>query len=197
MINIDQNLFLFINSFVGKSPFFDGFAKLMVNEFFIPTTLSLILFGIWFYWDNPKDKDLKQKYVVSGILAVILASTAVVSLINNIFQRLRPFEVLDVNLLFYTPTDPSFPSNATVVVFALATAIYLAEKRWGWIALFLAGFYGFLRIFVGIHFPLDIIVGAIIGIGSVLIVNLFDKILMQILLFLRKALASLKLEEFS
>ncbi len=197
MINIDQNLFLFINSFAGKSPFFDGLAKLMVNEFFIPTILALMIFGIWFYWDSSKDKDLKQKSVLSGVIAVLIGSMVFVSLINNLVQRSRPFENQEVNLLFYMPTDPSFPSNATVVAFALATAIYLAEKRFGWIAFFLAGFYGILRIFVGIHFPLDIIAGAIIGLGSVLLVNFFDKILMQILLFIRRVMKTFNLEEFS
>ena len=197
MLNLDQNLFLFINSFAGKSPFLDGLAKLMVNEFFIPTLLALMVFGIWFFWENSKDKDLKQKALVAGFIGVMIGSLVVVSLINNLVQRPRPFEGLEVNLLFYMPTDPSFPSNATVVAFALATGIYLADRRFGWITLILAGFYGFLRIFVGIHFPLDVIVGAIIGIGSVLIVNLFDKILLQILSFLRKTLIYFKLEEFS
>jgi undecaprenyl-diphosphatase len=196
IIKLDQDLFVFINGFVGKSSFFDSLAKLMVNEYFVPTILSLILFAFWFYWDG-KDKNLKQKSVLLGVLGVILGSIGIVSLINLLVQRARPFEVLETNLLFYRPTDPSFPSNSAVVAFALAYAIFIADRKIGLASLGLAAFYGFLRVFVGVHFPLDVIVGALIGIVSVVFVNLFGDFLTKILVLLQGLLKRLHLEEFS
>lgn len=196
IIKLDQDAFLFINSFVGKSPFLDSLAKLLVNEYFVPTILSLILFAFWFFWQK-NDKDSKQKSVLLGVLGVGLGSLVAVSVITMVIQRARPFDVLVVNLLFYRPTDPSFPSNATVVAFALATAIFLGDRKIGLAALALAGFYGLLRVFVGVHFPLDIVAGAFIGIMSIVIINLFDKILMQIVIFLRILLRRAHLVEFS
>lgn len=196
VIKLDQNLFLVTNGLVGQNELFDNLAKLMVNEYFIPTTLSLLLFAFWFYWDG-NDKELKQRSVLLGVLGVVLGSMGVVSLINALVQRARPFEELGTSLLFYKPTDPSFPSNATVVAFALAYALFLADKKIGLAALLLAGFYGFLRIFVGVHFPLDVIVGAIIGILSVALVNFFDGFLNKILIILRSFLRKIHLEEFS
>ncbi len=196
LLEVDHNLFLSINGLVGKNQIFDNIAKLMVNEYFIPTLLSAFLFALWFYWEK-EDKDTKQKGVVAGVLGVGLGSLAVVSAINFLVQRARPFDILHVNLLYYRPTDPSFPANSAVVAFAIATAIYLAEKKLGIAALLIAAFYGFLRVFVGVHFPSDVLAGATVGIASTLFVSLFDPILAQIVGLLRKLLKVLYLEEFS
>ena len=192
---IDQNIFLFINSFVGKSEIIDSTAKLLVNEYFLPTILSIILFSFWFYWRE--DKDTKQRSVLLSVLSVTLGSMVLVSLINFFIQRPRPFDVLDVNLLFYKPTDPSFPSNATVVIFALALSIFSADKKIGLVALILALIYGFLRVFVGVHFPFDVLVGAFIGIASVVVLKKFDVYLMEVVRFVRKLLKVIYLKEFS
>ena len=192
---IDQNIFLFINSFVGKSEIIDSTAKLLVNEYFLPTILSIILFSFWFYWRE--DKDTKQRSVLLSVLSVTLGSMVLVSLINFFIQRPRPFDVLDVNLLFYKPTDPSFPSNATVVIFALALSIFSADKKIGLVALILASIYGFLRVFVGVHFPFDVLVGAFIGIASVVVLKKFDVYLMEVVRFVRKLLKVIYLKEFS
>ncbi len=195
IIKLDQDLFLLINSFVGKSPFFDSLAKLLVNEYFVPTTLSLILFALWFYWEK-SDKDIRQKTVLLGVLGIALGNS-IVKVTAVFIQRTRPFEVLDTDLLFYRPTDPSFPSNAVVVAFVLATAIFLADKKIGLVALILSVFYGFSRIFVGVHFPLDVIGGAGVGVISVVIIKLFDKWLVEMVALLRNFLKRAHLEEFS
>ncbi|MEX0616348.1 MAG: phosphatase PAP2 family protein [Candidatus Woykebacteria bacterium] len=194
--SVDRDLFIFINSFVGKSSSFDALAKPLVNEYFVPTVLSLIIFSMWFYWDK-KDKDVKQKGVLISVLGVVVGSLLLVTIINMLFQRPRPFEDLDVNLLFYKPTDPSFPANSAVVAFALSTAVFLVDKKAGVAALLLSAFYGFLRVYVGVHFPSDVIAGALIGAGSTIFVSQFDKLLMEVVKILRTLLEALGLAEFS
>lgn len=197
LIEIDQKLFVAINSLANKNTLLDQIVKTMVNEYFITTALSLILFSLWFW--GKVDRDLKQKSVLLGVFGVIIGSIGVVSLVNFLVQRPRPFDLMPVNLLFYKPTDPSFPSNSAVVAFALAYAIYLGDKRLGLVALMLAGLYGFFRIYVGVHFPSDILAGAFIGIASVAVLNLkfFDRLHEKILNVLRNIFKSLRLEEFS
>ena len=197
IIELDQQLFLFINGFVGNSDFIDNIARTTVNEYFVPTLLSLILLGIWFYWDASKRRDVNQKSVVVSVIAVGFASLVIVSLMNYFFDRPRPFDVLETNLLFYKPTDPSFPSNSTVVAFSLATSAFLANKKVGIIALILSAFYGLTRIFVGIHFPLDVLTGAIIGILAVFVLSRFKFFLMRIVLIVRNILKILNLGEFA
>ena len=197
IIEFDQQIFLYINGFVGKSAFIDMVARITVNEYFVPTILSLFLLGLWFYWNNSKVRDINQKSAVISIIAVALASLVIVSVLNHFFDRPRPFEVLDTNLLFYKPTDPSFPSNSTVVAFSLATSVFLANKKVGIVALTLSTFYGLTRIFVGVHFPLDVLTGAIIGSVVVFVLNTFDIFLMSIVLVIRNILKMLNLEEFA
>jgi len=58
----------------------------------------------------------------------------------------------------------SFPSGHTTLAFALSTNIFLYNKKIGYFAFIVAGLISISRIIVGVHYPLDIIMGIIIGI---------------------------------
>jgi membrane-associated phospholipid phosphatase len=115
------------------------------------------------------------------------------TLIHSIFNRPRPFATsgLSVHLLFYRPTDPSFPSNLAAVVFGLALAVWLMNKRMGTWLLIMAFVACFARIYVGIHYPSDILGGAAFGVvGVALTYFLFWAIspLVRLLKWILKAL---------
>lgn len=191
IISWDKNLFLFINNFTGKVPILDYVVKLVVNEYFVPVTLALVILYIWF----------KKYEVVIGERRVLVIAAFSVGLVNIIIQisnvfiiRARPFDTLDVNVLFYRPTDPSFPSNAAAVGFALAVSIFLVNKKLGVIAVLLASFYGFSRVYAGVHFPGDVMVGAIIGVASVLFVSYFKSLINFFTTIIEKIQSKLKLD---
>jgi undecaprenyl-diphosphatase len=77
-------------------------------------------------------------------------------------------------LLFYQPSDSSFPSNSVAIVFAIAFAIFLANRKVGIFLLLLACLHAFSRVYVGIHYPFDVIVGAA---GGVLIAFLATRVI--------------------
>ena len=60
--------------------------------------------------------------------------------------------------------DYSFPSGHTSASFAAATAIYAIDRRWGAAAYVLAALIGFSRLYLGVHFPTDVLAGAVVGI---------------------------------
>lgn len=91
-------------------------------------------------------------------------------ILNQLISRTRPFETLEIDLLFYPPTDPSFPSNPAVVGFALAAGIILANRWLGSFAMILAVVWGTSRIYCGVNFPLDVLAGSLLGGGSTVIV---------------------------
>src|SRR4030067_2134541 len=161
-VDFDKQLFLIINSLVGKIPLLDNLVKLIVNEYFIPVALALI---ILYLWVSKKGK----KSMALPVFSVGLVDL-VIKISNRFIVRARPFDETAVKLLFYKPTDPSFPANSAAVGFALATSIFLINKKWGIFALILAAFYGFSRIYVGVHFPSDVLVGSFLGIVLVLFV---------------------------
>ena len=174
LISLDENLFLWINGFVGKVPAFDNLIKLVVNEYFVPVSLSLMLLYLWFVrsadFAPGKFKEKNQEALPTAVFSIGLVAL-LIGISNQFIFRARPFDQLPTHLLFYRPTDPSFPSNAAAVGFALAMAIFLVNRRIGVAALILSTFYAFSRVYAGVHFPSDVIAGAGLGIFVTLAVG--------------------------
>ncbi len=92
-------------------------------------------------------------------------------LINNVFlknvvARIRPYEQIEELVsLAGRQVDYSFPSGHTASSFAAATVLYLnLPKKYGIPALILAGLISISRIYVGVHYPTDVLAGAVSGI---------------------------------
>ncbi|MEA3272811.1 MAG: phosphatase PAP2 family protein [Patescibacteria group bacterium] len=113
---------------------------------------------------------------LSTVFAYIISQ-----LIGFLYFRPRPFALLDgVNeLIKKSPFEKSFPSDHTTGAFAIAFAVFLLNKKWGSVFLVIACLIGFSRIFVGVHYPLDVLAGILVGfLGAVLarwVVGLLDK----------------------
>jgi undecaprenyl-diphosphatase len=87
--------------------------------------------------------------------------------INHSYVRERPFATLDdVHVLFYQPTDPSFPSNAASFAFAMAAGVFLVNRRWGLLIGVGAVLFSLARVIAGMHYPLDVVAGAALGIAT-------------------------------
>lgn len=158
----DLEWFRAINGLAGQSPLLDALMRLAVNDYFVPTTISLVLFALWFIGGTPEDRARKQRAVIYAAISLITANI-VVKLCNLVYYRPRPFDTHEVNLLFYRPWDSSFPSNPAAIGFSLATAIWLRQRRLGWGMLALAALFGFSRIYCGVQYPVDVMAGALIG----------------------------------
>jgi undecaprenyl-diphosphatase len=188
---LDKELFLAINGFVGEIPIFDKLIKLVVNEYFIPVSLALIIFHLWL---SSSKKEWRQKKALTFALLSVGIVTLIIMVLNQFIEGLRPFDELPTNLLFYKPTDPSFPSNAAAVGFALAASIFLVNRKWGFVATILAVFYGFSRLYAGVHFPSDVVVGSLVGVLSALFIYWSCPLINNATKFLERVQAKLKLD---
>ncbi|MEX0621897.1 MAG: phosphatase PAP2 family protein [Candidatus Woykebacteria bacterium] len=186
IVDFDRNIFLFLNIHVGKSQFLDTLTRLIVNEYFIPVSLALLTLYIWV-----REETHKRVLTISALSVGLV--NLIIELSNQFFIRPRPFTQLPTNLLFYKPTDPSFPSNAAAVGFALATSIFLIDKKLGTIALLLAFSYSLSRVYAGVHFPADVIVGALLGVLAVLFIAQFKTLIKQSTRLLEKIQTKLHL----
>ena len=171
MINIDENIFLWINGLAGHFIPLDWLLQRIANDYFILVSLCLILLVLWIWGSGVGQRDKNQRAVISASISLGLAQ-GFVSIFNVICFRTRPFDILPTNLLFYQPTDSSFPSNSVTVLFATAFAIFLVNRKAGSFMLALAGLHAFARVYVGIHYPFDVLAGAAMGMAIAFLVTL-------------------------
>lgn len=164
MTSLDKALFHGLNGLAGRWPVLDALARLVVNDYLAPSALALMLVWMWVRGRTPPQRWSDTGAVLNAVVAQFLANI-VLKAINLLYFRPRPFDADPaVNLLFYRPWDSSFPSNPATFAFAVATAIYLGDRRLGRWALALAGLWALARVFCGVHYPSDVLAGA--GLGS-------------------------------
>jgi undecaprenyl-diphosphatase len=161
MIAIDKTLFLWINGLAGHLPVVDWILRGLANDYFIIVGSCLVLLALWYWGAGMHQREKNQKSVIVAALSLGITQ-GFVRLCNILIFRPRPFTELPTNLLFYQPTDSSFPSNSAAIVFAIAISIIIFNRKVGAILLLFAFLYGFSRVYVGVHYPLDIL-GAIIA----------------------------------
>jgi len=140
-------LFNAINRLAGTSSILD-WAGIIITTFGVPFLALLVLLT------------KKQTVVLKALVSFALA-TGIELGIKAILLIPMP----GVTALA-TATGPSFPSGHSANAFALAMTLYFYDKRIGIPALIFAAIIGISRIFVGAHWPSDVIVGAALGIGA-------------------------------
>ncbi len=103
------------------------------------------------------------------VAAALLMDLILCNLIlKNLVARVRPYDVnTAIAILIKKPLDFSFPSGHTAASFAAMTALFLAKMKKAWIAaLVLAVLIAFSRLYFYVHYPTDVLGGAIVGILS-------------------------------
>lgn len=125
--------------------------------FWIALALGLVIFG--------KKRGWRQWGVL--MLAAMAAGLLVGELgMKNLVCRPRPFQDYPgfAQLLIPPPSGFSFPSGHTCASFGAATVIFWKDRRWGGGALGLAALIGFSRVFLFVHYPTDVLAGALLGV---------------------------------
>lgn len=177
IIQKDKELLIFFNAFGNESS--DFFWLIITNQFsWIP--LFLVLFYLIFRsygW-----KQLLALLIISSILVTF--SDQFVNFIKNFFERLRPNNDPSINEIIRIVKNSrgySFVSGHATTSTAVSVFIYLTLKRYYKHILFIFFWpllFGYSRIYVGVHFPIDVLSGYLLG---VLIGIIFYKLSLQIL----------------
>jgi undecaprenyl-diphosphatase len=173
LLNADTKLFLLINGW--HSPFFDILMTyISAKLFWLP--LYLLLF-----WLIIRDFGKKTFILLLFIAAVLVLTDQVsVHLFKNVFQRLRPCHNESLAALVHTVNNHcggkySFVSSHATNVFGIVAFMFgLLGKRYKWLIWILL-VWGLLvmysRVYLGVHYPGDVLAGAVVGmiIGSLLL----------------------------
>lgn len=111
-----------------------------------------------------------RRAAVAAALSAGLA-LAVGKAISELVDRARPFVVDSggVHLFSGHAADPGFPSDHATASFAIAMAIFLRHRRWGVVALLAAAVLSVGRVAIGVHYPSDVLAGALLGIAAALV----------------------------
>ena len=110
---------------------------------------------------QPRYRRVGEAATISMILEFLIVNL----LLKNWVARIRPYHLLeDLILLAREPMDYSFPSGHTGAAFAVASVMYLGmPHQIGIPALLVAALIGFSRIYLGVHFPTDVLGGIVVG----------------------------------
>ena len=161
---MDSEIVVWLNQWAGRYAGVGWAEKLIISDYFILACISLCLLAMWFVERDPQNRDVHQRAVLKAIIAMGFASL-VVLILNQHFFRARPFAENDLTVLFYRPTDSSFPAHPAAVGFAIASGMWQGSKKLGALAFVLAALWGLSRIYAGVFYPSDVLAGAFIGVG--------------------------------
>jgi len=134
----------------------------LVIKFFASFWIWVMYAGLLVLWliDGKIKKEQVAHAVVAGLIAVALAE-----LVRIFIHIPRPFVMNGgLPLTLTIPHNAAFPSNHTAASFALATTIWLHDRKVGWFYLISALVVGIARVLANVHYPVDIFGGAVLGI---------------------------------
>lgn len=164
-MNIDLYLFNLINRFAGKWAWLDCFG--IISADYLGYVLLFVLAILLLVNLKKNWKMVAEAIIAAGFIRFVLAE-----IIRRIWFRPRPFVLQNfVPLIAQSAQEASFPSGHATFFFALATIVYFYNKKLG-IIFFIASFFiALARVFVGVHWPSDILAGALLGILMGYILN--------------------------
>lgn len=162
LLQWDQDTFVYLNA-LGTEKYDSFWVTVTEIKSWIPLfLLFLLLFIIKFPWK----KALAQVALVSFLAWFI---TFLTHTVKNWVARPRPCNDESINSfirILKTPVDYSFFSGHASSSFAITLLVYLLlreKARWTWIFFIWPLLFSYSRIYVGVHFPLDILMGALVG----------------------------------
>ncbi|MEH7403016.1 undecaprenyl-diphosphatase [Gottfriedia acidiceleris] len=160
---MNYSIFKLINSFAGKWPALDN-----VMIFLSKSAILIVIALLAYLWIQ---KGNERKYTAFYIVLTLILALGGNFIIHQFYYHARPFVNHHVTKLITHSSDSSFISDHGTLVFSTALILLFRKDRLGLISLVWAILVGISRIFVGVHYPFDII-GAFILAGIVAIVVL-------------------------
>jgi undecaprenyl-diphosphatase len=165
---VDYRLYHAINDFVVDHAWLGRL--LVVVEVWAVPLLAVATFGLWLL--APPGEDRKWKLASASALASAAVALVFNQVIGKLWHRERPFAAHpSVHVWGSRSHDPSFPSDHASAAYAIAFAVLFFDRVAGSIFLLAATLIGVGRVFIGAHYPADVLAGVLVGLGAALLVT--------------------------
>jgi undecaprenyl-diphosphatase len=176
--SLDNGLVTYLNSFARRSWTTDEFICVLNSANVLKG--SLVMTAYWWAWfrtpGNRAEADSRNHRDTLLYTLFICIPAVRIARLMALFLPFRPRPLfnpdLHLRLAFTLAPDTlltwsSFPSDHAVLFFALATGLYLVSRRMGWLMyLYTIVFILLPRVYLGIHYPSDILAGALLGVAA-------------------------------
>ena len=160
-------IFFFFYNLAHQSKFFDDIVVFFAVYFpylvIILAALFLLFHHDVFKAENPFQVFIQKKKEILLVFFAGILAWLVDTVLKFLFHTVRPFDIFTQVHPLFTESWYSFPSGHATFFMALAVSIFFSHKKMGYVFMFFALFIGIARIIAGVHFPIDILGGFIIG----------------------------------
>lgn len=148
-----------VNGFADHFPLVDGLMRVAASDL-----IFLVILGAALWWFLPLARDVGKSAALAAAGAVVVGQVVNLA-IGQLIDVPRPFiaHPQQVILLVQAAHDSSFPSDHATAAFSVAASAFLRVMPGRWSLLAAALLIAFARVYVGAHYPLDVIVGAVLG----------------------------------
>jgi undecaprenyl-diphosphatase len=157
LINIDQTAFLFINQTLANSVT-DLIMPLVTNDMFLRVIYGLALICLLYF-----GRKRLLWVVFFSMLVVAVTDQSSSAFLKPLLARPRPCQVMNVHLLVGCGAGFSFPSSHAANLFGQALFFGILYRKYLPYLISFAFLIGISRIFVGVHYPMDVIGGVLLG----------------------------------
>ncbi len=163
---MDLKIVLFLNGLLNKNSGLDLVFYVLAVSLVFGLAILVLLYGL-----SMRDNKAMLKMISNVLASYLLARWIFTPLIQLFYHRQRPFYNNSLVEIFKHPETYSFPSGHAVGMFSVATIIFIRNKKWGALALMFSGLTAFARVAAGVHYPSDVIAGALIGLVAGLLID--------------------------
>ncbi|MGW0612576.1 phosphatase PAP2 family protein [Streptomyces sp. NPDC002788] len=171
--NPDVDLLYDINGLAKEAPAWFDRVMEYVGEYGL--LLAIVLLVVWCWWSVRRRGDEDAASTVAALVWAPLAAGVAVLVnvpIRGFVERPRPFlDHQGLDVLVKGKTDYSFVSDHATIVMALAVGLFVADRKFGIAGLVLALFGGFIRVYMGVHYPTDVVGGFALGTAVALLLS--------------------------
>jgi undecaprenyl-diphosphatase len=159
--SVDGDLYTWITELAQRSPTALDSAVRLWSDYGLALFALLMLVSWW------RSRSTDPARIAMALCApfVVVAAYAANDLVKSVFHEQRPCQTLHVVTVEACPAlgDWSFPSNHAAIAAAAATAIWLTDRRLGAIAVPAALLMAASRVWIGVHYPHDVLIGLVTG----------------------------------